>query len=114
VFTFAEDGKLYMWGDNSDGQLGVGTNVIQKVPALVKRLSKHVIVQISCGRKHTVALTGQSYDGTTNSHAFKVNYTSFSRFLQLKERCLRGEQMGKDSWDWVTDTPVGFRRSSKC
>jgi len=67
--ALTEDGRLYMWGDNTEGQLGVGNRQYQKIPTLVSALLKHTIVQVVCGRKHTLALTafGRVFGWGTNN-----------------------------------------------
>ncbi|KYN04060.1 RCC1 and BTB domain-containing protein 1, partial [Cyphomyrmex costatus] len=57
-----DDGRVYTWGANSYGQLGISTydnNFIDK-PRQVK-ISNEEIVQITCGYTHTLALTAQGY-----------------------------------------------------
>ncbi|OZQ66767.1 hypothetical protein CA600_10430 [Paenibacillus sp. VTT E-133280] len=48
-----ENGMLWMWGDNSEGQLGDGTTVSSTVPV---RVASNII-SVSVGAYHTVALT---------------------------------------------------------
>ncbi|KAF7994791.1 hypothetical protein HCN44_004263 [Aphidius gifuensis] len=56
-----EWGQLFSWGSNSDGQLGLNTtNIIESTPSMVKTLGTSVIIQISCGLKHVIALTNNS------------------------------------------------------
>lgn len=51
------DGKLYSWGDNYHGQCGVGEEGTEKhYPVPVKGLEGKHIVQVACGRDHTLAL----------------------------------------------------------
>lgn len=56
------DGKIYSWGDGSDGKLGHGTikgkyNYIITSPIPIKAMEEHRIMMGSCGFRHTVALT---------------------------------------------------------
>ena len=51
------DGQCYAWGQNEFGQLGIGSYDMSHTPLLVKRLAHKAVVQISCGRYHTLALT---------------------------------------------------------
>lgn len=51
-------GHVFSWGSDSHGQLGHqldGEN--QPVPKIIKSLTTSHIVQIACGRKHSLALT---------------------------------------------------------
>eukprot|EP00301_Raphidiophrys_heterophryoidea_P007924 c13005_g1_i2.p1 GENE.c13005_g1_i2~~c13005_g1_i2.p1 ORF type:complete len:490 (+),score=157.38 c13005_g1_i2:166-1635(+) len=67
--AITEDGRLYTWGDNSEGQLGLGNRQYQKIPTLVQSLLSHCIIQVACGRKHTLALTahGKVFAWGTNN-----------------------------------------------
>ncbi|KAL3278333.1 hypothetical protein HHI36_013664 [Cryptolaemus montrouzieri] len=51
-------GQVFAWGSDACGQLGhqLG-HVLQPVPKIVKSLAKYNVVQIACGRLHSVALT---------------------------------------------------------
>ncbi|XP_048453850.1 E3 ubiquitin-protein ligase HERC2 [Rhincodon typus] len=50
-----EDGEVYTWGDNDEGQLGDGTtNAIQR-PRLVTALQGKKINRVACGSAHTLA-----------------------------------------------------------
>lgn len=50
-----EDGEVYTWGDNDEGQLGDGTtNAIQR-PRLVGALQSKKINRVACGSAHTLA-----------------------------------------------------------
>ncbi|MHB1483594.1 MAG: RCC1 domain-containing protein [Saccharofermentanales bacterium] len=49
------DGKVYCWGDNSYGQLGIGTIESEDSPALVPELAN--IVMVRAGAYHTLALS---------------------------------------------------------
>ena len=51
--AITESGKLYMWGDNEDGQLGDGTGINKKIPVLIME----DIAQVSCGGSYTAAVT---------------------------------------------------------
>jgi alpha-tubulin suppressor-like RCC1 family protein len=90
--SLSTTGEAYCWGDNTDGQLGVGNNNSQNVPAAV---SGGPYIQVAAGYGHTCALSaggqafcwgrndrGQLGDGTTTArnspvavgggHAFKM------------------------------------------
>ena len=50
-------GRVYTWGWNRHGQLGLGDTHDRLVPSAVTRLSKRTIKQIACGWRYTVALS---------------------------------------------------------
>ncbi|XP_068652203.1 ultraviolet-B receptor UVR8-like [Aristolochia californica] len=51
------EGKLYGWGWNKFGQVGVGDNIDHCSPMEVKFPAEQKVVQIVCGWRHTLALT---------------------------------------------------------
>lgn len=55
--ALTDDGKLYGWGWNKFGQIGVGDNIDHCLPQLVKFPSNQKVVQIACGWRHTLAVT---------------------------------------------------------
>lgn len=59
-FFFAENGRLWTWGSNSYGQLGLGHFDDQLSPCRVESIGgKDEIIDVSCGSNHTIALTGR-------------------------------------------------------
>jgi alpha-tubulin suppressor-like RCC1 family protein len=52
----AEEG-IFVWGRNEWGQLGVGHTTDQISPIKLESLDPHDIVNISCGYRHTLAVT---------------------------------------------------------
>lgn len=56
---FIDDSKnLYCWGDNTYGQLGIGSNANQNQPTLVKSLKN--VVAVAAGANHTCAIGDSS------------------------------------------------------
>jgi alpha-tubulin suppressor-like RCC1 family protein len=59
--ALASDGKLYTWGRNLEGQLGIGNNSATNVPVLVDdsgALAGKTISRIATGYLHSFALIG--------------------------------------------------------
>lgn len=54
-----DNGEVYAWGYNGNGQLGMGNNVNQPSPCRVSSLQNVIISQIVCGYNHTLALSDQ-------------------------------------------------------
>ncbi|KEP62412.1 UNVERIFIED_CONTAM: regulator of chromosome condensation (RCC1) repeat-containing protein [Hammondia hammondi] len=50
----AHGGELYMWGANSEGQLGTGDRRDSSFPRLVKALHGKVVKAVACAQEHTV------------------------------------------------------------
>lgn len=65
-----DNGEVYSWGYNGNGQLGVGNNVNQTNPCRITALQNVVIVQVVCGYAHTLALSdeGSLYGWGANSY----------------------------------------------
>lgn len=57
TMAVASDGKLYGWGWNKFGQVGAGDNVDHCSPVQVKFPHEQKVVQISCGWRHSLAVT---------------------------------------------------------
>ena len=53
----SEDGKLYMWGGGSEGQLGLGEKRETSTPTLLP--FDEAIVCVACGYYHTAFVTGK-------------------------------------------------------
>lgn len=65
-----ETGEVYTWGGGEHGQLGHGDKVNKTVPTLVRSVADKLVVQITCGWSHTVALTdtGDVYTWGNGDH----------------------------------------------
>lgn len=57
TMALTDDGKLYGWGWNKFGQVGVGDNIDHCLPQLVQFPNNEKVVQIACGWRHTLAVT---------------------------------------------------------
>ncbi|RUS86421.1 hypothetical protein EGW08_005799, partial [Elysia chlorotica] len=65
-----DNGEVYGWGYNGNGQLGIGNNVNQPNPSRVGSLTSVIITQVVCGYAHTLALSdeGIMYSWGANSY----------------------------------------------
>ncbi|KAH9370610.1 hypothetical protein HPB48_010727 [Haemaphysalis longicornis] len=65
-----ENGEVFGWGYNGNGQLGLGNNVNQTSPRRVTNLQGVVIQKVVCGYAHTMALSdeGVLYTWGANSY----------------------------------------------
>lgn len=65
-----DNGELYSWGYNGNGQLGVGSNTNQPNPCRVTALIGTFVTQIVCGFAHSIALsdTGNIYTWGANQN----------------------------------------------
>ncbi|XP_064413830.1 RCC1 and BTB domain-containing protein 2 isoform X2 [Latimeria chalumnae] len=90
-----DDGEVYVWGYNGNGQLGLGSNGNQPTPCRVATLQGVRVCQLVCGYAHTMALTdeGVLYAWGANSYGQlgtgnKSNYSYPVLVSMEKERIL--------------------------
>lgn len=64
--ALSSDGDLYVWGSNSNGQLGLKTNKSETIDSDVSIMATPIVldldcnvVDIACGSKHTIVLLGR-------------------------------------------------------
>jgi len=89
TIAITNNGEVYGWGNNGNGQLGNGNNVNQINPCRVMALSNTVIVKVVCGFSHTLALSdeGKVYAWGANAYGqlttpTKANVFSPERILE--------------------------------
>ncbi|NWU93491.1 RCBT2 protein, partial [Upupa epops] len=65
-----ENGEVYVWGYNGNGQLGLGSSGNQPTPCRVAALQGVRVQRVACGYAHTLVLTdeGQIYAWGANSY----------------------------------------------
>ncbi|XP_043929108.1 RCC1 and BTB domain-containing protein 2 isoform X2 [Protopterus annectens] len=81
-----DNGEVYVWGYNGNGQLGLGSNGNQPTPCRVAALQGVHVCQVVCGYAHTMALTtdgsiyawganayGQLGTGNRSNQSYPVN-----------------------------------------
>ena len=57
VLARTSTGKLYSWGGNSDGQLGLSDTKDRYLPTRVSKLSHHSVLNISAGGRQSMVIT---------------------------------------------------------
>ncbi|PKM95953.1 MAG: hypothetical protein CVU84_03895 [Firmicutes bacterium HGW-Firmicutes-1] len=67
--SIGEDGTVWTWGDNYDGQLGDGTYLSRSTPTMIDGLSG--FSSVCCGANHALALKS---DGTVWAWGANMNY----------------------------------------
>lgn len=84
-FAVSDNGEVYAWGYNGNGQLGIGNTVNQYNPTKIM-LFGVFITKVACGTAHTLALSdeGGLYSWGANSYGqlgtgHKSNLTSPTR-----------------------------------
>jgi len=55
--AIADDGKVYAWGRNEAGQLGLGDTTDRFVPTLVNDITGYDVVEVATGKAHALFLT---------------------------------------------------------
>ena len=75
-----DNGKIYCWGDNEDGQLGDGTTTDSKRPCLVKGIPGQVLA-IATGDRHSLVLleSGQVFGWGSNELGQLGDRTTLNR-----------------------------------
>ncbi len=58
-FAIAADGRVFGWGRNEKGQLGLGHAKDRKCPTLIEGLEDKRVVSAATGRNHTLLLTDE-------------------------------------------------------
>ena len=95
-----ENGEVYGWGYNGNGQLGLGNNINQLNPQRVTGLQGVVVTSVVCGYAHTLAVTdeGSLYAWGANSYgqlgtgqatdilSFEIHLMYFSIFPTYQDR----------------------------
>jgi len=78
--AIGSDGKLYAWGNNSEGQLGNGTTVSSSTPVVVSMPAGVTATAVAAGQSHSVALgsNGAVYDWGDNSEEELGNGTNYN------------------------------------
>jgi alpha-tubulin suppressor-like RCC1 family protein len=75
--ALTKNGEVFTWGNNGNGKLGHGDKNERTIPTKVASLDGLFIIQISCGDRHTAALTDkgeiltwyvQSFNHETDSY----------------------------------------------
>uniref|UniRef100_A0A670Z371 HECT and RLD domain containing E3 ubiquitin protein ligase 3 n=1 Tax=Pseudonaja textilis TaxID=8673 RepID=A0A670Z371_PSETE len=69
--ALSDQGQLFSWGAGSDGQLGLTTTEdAVTIPRLIKKLNQEMILQVSCGNWHCLALAadGQFFTWGQNNY----------------------------------------------
>ncbi|KAK3082491.1 hypothetical protein FSP39_012686 [Pinctada imbricata] len=99
--VLAKSGKVYTFGDGSNGQLGHGNKILQSASPVPLHLSQKV-AHVACGENHTALVTdkGQLFtfgDGrhgklalgqdSFSNQLFPVKVDRFTRFLVEKVSC---------------------------
>jgi len=56
-FAFDDEGKVYAWGRNEGGQLGLNDTKDRYVPTLVTAISGYQVIEVASGKAHALFLT---------------------------------------------------------
>ncbi|KAI5099056.1 RCC1 and BTB domain-containing protein 2 isoform X1 [Silurus meridionalis] len=65
-----DNGEIYGWGYNCNGQLGLGNNGNQQTPCRIAALQGINVVQVACGYAHTLALTDEGFVYAWGANAY--------------------------------------------
>ena len=86
------DGDLYTWGDGFCGQLGLGDKRPQLLPSQVTLggLEDEVVESVSCGARHTLAVTEDGEVFSFGLGHFGVLGRAYTPFEYDADRALAG------------------------
>lgn len=84
--ALSEDGLLYSWGVNMQGQLGQGDTEERLTPTIVSPLGDKLVCSIHCGGSYALAL-GQTIRGSRGM--FEVNMSEDATIEQYKQVALK-------------------------
>nr|CAB3252595.1 ZF(ZZ)-8 zinc finger protein [Phallusia mammillata] len=84
-----EDGDVYTWGDNDEGQIGDGTIQAAQTPRLVVALQGHHISRVACGSAHTVAWSSPTEASGTDRKTRKKTGARLPESVPLEYNSLR-------------------------
>lgn len=100
-----EDGRLFVWGDNSAGQIGLGDESFAAEPREVN--VGEVVVWVSCGSRHSACVTGTTLSSHTRpqQHSGHTGCVVMHRLLSASQRRgvftrLVSPQMDVSAWRW--------------
>uniref|UniRef100_A0A5B7AE55 Putative E3 ubiquitin-protein ligase HERC4 isoform X1 n=1 Tax=Davidia involucrata TaxID=16924 RepID=A0A5B7AE55_DAVIN len=82
-------GELYTWGSNENGCLGIGCTDVTHLPERVQGpFLKYPVCKVSCGWKHTAAISGKGYFETKTQLEIVFNFRgSIFSFSQHTNKC---------------------------
>ncbi|KAK8791150.1 hypothetical protein WA158_005781 [Blastocystis sp. Blastoise] len=55
--ALSDGGEVYSWGENYQGQLGLGNTISTEIPHIVGDLLNETIVEVACGYNYSCAIT---------------------------------------------------------
>lgn len=62
VLMLTTDGKVYAWGRNYEGQLGLGENITHATsPQEVTSLSENIVIEVAAGDYHSFVITDEGH-----------------------------------------------------
>ncbi|XP_072300865.1 RCC1 and BTB domain-containing protein 1-like isoform X3 [Eucyclogobius newberryi] len=101
-----DNGEVYGWGYNGNGQLGLGNNGNQLTPCRLIGLQGSCVSQIVSGYAHSLALTDEGLLYTWGSNTYgqlgtgnKSNQLSPVQIMTDKERCEHFRSMFQSHWN---------------
>lgn len=86
--ALTNDGELYSWGSNREGQLGIGSHTVTEIkPKRIITLAAVPIAFIACGGYHTVVISKSGEFLLLHEHIIKESnlsrHHSILTFIQM-------------------------------
>lgn len=96
IYGIDYNGKLYSWGYNSYGNLGIGNTTYRTEPILIPATSGVTFRHVSCGQNHSCAIDTEGYLWTCGNnyygHLCNGNTTQTNTLTK----------QGDKKWKWVS------------
>lgn len=80
-----EDGEVYSWGRNEQGQLGDTSNIARTEPALIAALDSKEITGVACGPAQVRFLTERFTDRTSVPSNYQNKSNATKKLLSIKK-----------------------------
>lgn len=95
VLFLEKNGRVYSWGKNGNGQLGLGDTEDRDVPELIEGLNEEIIVQVKMGWKFSLALTksGKVYSWGWNNSGQLGHGDIVEKHIPEQIKALDGEKI---------------------
>lgn len=114
-YAVKSDGTVWSWGNNSSGQLGIGSTTNSNIPVQIQGLNN--VIQISAGWKHAIVLKndgtvwawGENYsyqlgNGTSTSSLVPVQVSTLSNIVKIAAGDKHNLALADDGTIWVWGT----------
>jgi hypothetical protein len=118
--ALVESGVVYAWGDNEFGQIGNGSeDEYQMAPIKVNGFNNESVVMISCGKRHSMALTksGRVYSWGDNRYGQlgigSYEHSNKPKYIKMNDVCIKKISCGRNHSLLLTSDGVVYTFGDK-